>query len=162
MSLWKIPSEFSCQKLHRWWNYIMCERFLCGPLLKLPYVFGADPKSKMASTAGQSLTLDLMGNTFKDLLVRNYTTEEIILWRERSLCGPLPKLCFWCRSEVQDGCHRGTKINIGTLWEIPSKILFSETTMSVKMILCRNVPWMVCYRVYVFVLPATKVAGGKT
>ena len=34
-------------------------------------VFGADPKSKMAATAGQSLTLDLIGNTLKDLLLGN-------------------------------------------------------------------------------------------
>ena len=43
------------------------------------YVFGADPKSKRAATAGQSLTLDPMGNTFKDLLVRNYTADGIVL-----------------------------------------------------------------------------------
>ena len=35
------------------------------------YVFGADPKSKMAAIAGQNLTLDPMGNTLKDLLLGN-------------------------------------------------------------------------------------------
>ena len=77
------------------------------------YVFGADPKFKMAATAGQSLTLDPIGNTFKDLLVRNYTADVDVLWCERSLCVPLLKLCFWCRSEIQDGRHHGTKFNIG-------------------------------------------------
>ena len=32
-------------------------------------VFGADLKSKMAAIAGQSLTLDPMGNALKDLLL---------------------------------------------------------------------------------------------
>ena len=38
--------------------------------------FFADPKSKMATTAGHSLTLDPMGNTFKNLLLRNYNVNE--------------------------------------------------------------------------------------
>ena len=35
------------------------------------YVFFADRKSKMAATAEHSLTLDPMGHTFEDLLLRN-------------------------------------------------------------------------------------------
>ena len=39
-------------------------------------VFGADAESKMAATAGQSLTLDPMGNMYKDLLLRNHGVIE--------------------------------------------------------------------------------------
>ena len=36
--------------------------------------FGTDQKSKMAAIAGQSLTLDPMGNTLEDLLGNDYNS----------------------------------------------------------------------------------------
>ena len=39
-------------------------------------VFFADLKSKIAATAGHSLTLNHMGNTYKDLLLRNHAVND--------------------------------------------------------------------------------------
>ena len=78
------------------------------------YIFGADLKSKMATTAGQSLTFEPMGNTFRVFLsettqmMKLYYVWKILVWSSTKIT-----VCFWCRSEIQDGIHRRTKFNIG-------------------------------------------------
>ena len=76
-------------------------------------VFCSDMKFKMAATAGLSLTLDPMGKMFqnasslKPLGQLKPNCPRMIIGRSST------NLCFLCRSEIQDGCHRNTQINIG-------------------------------------------------
>jgi hypothetical protein len=56
-------------------------------------VFCSDMKFKMAATAGLSLTLDPMGNSHKNLLLRNHGPIATKLWWNDPWMGPLPKLC---------------------------------------------------------------------
>ena len=75
-------------------------------------VFCSDMKFKMAATAGLSLTLDLMGkvsqnaSSLKPLGQLKPNCPEMIIGRSST------NLCFICRSEIQDGRHRNTQINI--------------------------------------------------
>ena len=57
--------------------------------------FCADRKSKMVATGQLSLTLDPMGISFKDILVRNYSTNWIfcIIWM--FLDGDVPYLIYY-------------------------------------------------------------------
>ena len=77
------------------------------------YVFCSDMKFQMAATAGLSLTLDPMGKMFqnasslKPLGQLTPNCPGMIIGRSST------KLCFLCRSEIQDGRHRNTYINIG-------------------------------------------------
>ena len=66
---------------------------LDGPLQSLG--FFADPKSKMAATQGHSLTLDPMGNRYKDLLLKKRRVNENGHLQKCSLDGPLQSLCFF-------------------------------------------------------------------
>jgi hypothetical protein len=75
-------------------------------------VFYADRKSKMAATAGHRLTLDPLGKCSNAFF--SQTTNMIkaklymnVHWKV------LYKVCFLSRSEIQDGRHRRTYINIG-------------------------------------------------
>ena len=76
------------------------------------YVFCSDMKFKMAATAGLSLTLDPMGKMFqnvsslKPLGQLKPNCPGMIIGRSST------KFCFICRSEIQDGRHRNTQINI--------------------------------------------------
>ena len=72
-------------------------------------VFCSDMKFKMAATAGLSLTLDPMGKMF---LLWNHLDNWNQTAQEWSLEGPLQSFCFICRSEIQDGHHHNTYINI--------------------------------------------------
>ena len=53
------------------------------------YVRQFHPISKMATTGEHSLTLDTMGNYFKNLLIRNYLDNLNQTRSQWSLCGPL-------------------------------------------------------------------------
>ena len=52
-----------------------------------------------------SLPLDPMGISFKDLFLRNYLQIEFFALCECSLDGSTPDLLFWCRLEIQHGCQ---------------------------------------------------------
>ena len=67
----------------------------------------------MVATVGQSLTLDPMGNTLKIFFLEMTTgmTVEVKHIHKCSLEGPLPKLCSWCQSEIQDCRKDGTKFS---------------------------------------------------
>ena len=57
---------------------------------------------------------------FSSLKLMNDWTQTVIEW---SLECPLPSFCVLCRSEIQDGRHRRTKINIGPygkMFKVPS------------------------------------------
>ena len=62
------------------------------------------PSTKMAPTAELSLTQDPMGNSHKNLLLRN----QLLNWNqtliEQSLDGPLPKQCLVVPPSDKDGC----------------------------------------------------------
>jgi hypothetical protein len=72
------------------------------------YVFWSDMKFKMAATAGLILTLEHMVKKFqsasslKTLGQLKPNSPDIIIGRSST------NFCFLCRSEIQDGCHRGT------------------------------------------------------
>ena len=72
------------------------------------YVFCSGMKFKMVATAGLSLTLDPMGKMFqnasslKPLGQLKPNCPGMIIGRSST------KLCFLCRSEIQDGCHCNT------------------------------------------------------
>ena len=59
------------------------------------YLFFFDPKSKMATIAGHSLTLDPIGNTYKDLLLRSHKVNENDPLQKCSLDGSLQSLRFF-------------------------------------------------------------------
>ena len=77
------------------------------------YVFCSDMKFKMAATAGLSFTLDPMEKMFqnasslKPLGQLKPNRPGMIIGRSST------KICFVCRSEIQDRRHRNTYINIG-------------------------------------------------
>ena len=81
-------------------------------LYKLQF-FCSDMKFKMAAMAGLSLTLDPMGKMFqntsslKPLGQLKPSCPGMIIGRSST------NFCFLCRSEIQDGHHRRTQINIG-------------------------------------------------
>ena len=52
----------------------------------------------------------LIGWNFNNLLVRNHMVDRTVMLSQCFLHGPLSSLYFWCRSEIQDGRHRGTKL----------------------------------------------------
>ena len=71
------------------------------------YVFCSDMKFKMAATAGLSLTLNPKGKMFQN------TSSLKPLGQLKPNCpgmiiGWSSKICFLCRSEIQDGRHRNT------------------------------------------------------
>ena len=76
------------------------------------YVFCSDMKFKMAATAGLSLTLDPMGKMFQNASSLKPHGQlkpncpGMIIGRSST------KFLFFIRSEIQDGCHRRTYINI--------------------------------------------------
>ena len=81
-------------------------------------VFCSDMKFKMAATAGLSLTLDPMGKIFQNassltpLGQLKPNCPGMIIVRSST------KLCFICRSEIQDGRHRNTYIIIEPYWKM--------------------------------------------
>jgi hypothetical protein len=72
------------------------------------YVFCSDMKFKMAATAELNLTLDPIGKMFqnasslKSLGQLKPNCLRMIIGRSST------KLCFLCRSKIQDGHHRNT------------------------------------------------------
>jgi hypothetical protein len=80
-------------------------------------IFYSDMKFQMAATAGLSLTLDTMGNMFQN------ASSLKPLGQLKPNClgmiiGRYSTSCFLCRSEIQDGRHRRTYINIGHYWKM--------------------------------------------
>ena len=73
---------------------ILCRNVPWMVFCKVFFLF-ADLKSKMATTPGHSLTLDPMGNMYKDLLLRNHGVSENDLLQKCSLDGPLQTLRFF-------------------------------------------------------------------
>jgi hypothetical protein len=74
-------------------------------------------KFKMAATAGLSLTLDPMRKMFQ-----NASSLKPLGQLKPNCPGMIigsssTKFCFICRTEIQDGHHRNTWINNGTLWK---------------------------------------------
>ena len=67
----------------------------------------------MAATAALSLTLDPIGNSFKNLLVWNYLLNLNQTLLKRSLGGPLTELYQMTLPANQDGRHSQTLFNIG-------------------------------------------------
>ena len=67
------------------------------------YVRRFGPSTKMAPTAELSLTQDTMGNSHKNLLLRNHWANCNQTLVEKSLDGPLPKLCPVIPTSNQDG-----------------------------------------------------------
>ena len=74
-------------------------------LLYKVIVFLADLKSKITATEEHNLTLHLMGNIFKGLLLRNHRSQWKYLIAEMFLGWSSTKLLFFGRSEIQDGRH---------------------------------------------------------
>ena len=72
------------------------------------HVFCSDMKFKMVATAGLSLTLDPMAkmlqyaSSLKPLGQLKPNSPGMIIGRSST------KICFVCRSEIQDGRHRNT------------------------------------------------------
>jgi hypothetical protein len=71
LKLWRS----SCQKLLSPWNCYIIE--MMTGLSSAKFLFLCRSKSKMATIGWLSLTLDPMGISFKDLFVRNYSTNWI-------------------------------------------------------------------------------------
>ena len=74
LKFWKS----SCQKLLSRWNCNIIEMMTGWSSTKF-VIFCADRKFKMAATGRLSLTLDPMVISFKDLFVRNYSTNWMFL-----------------------------------------------------------------------------------
>ena len=74
-------------------------------------VFCSDMKFKMVATAELSLTLDPKGKMFQNASLK--PLGQLKPNRPRMIIGrSSTNLCFSCRSEIQDGHHRRTYINI--------------------------------------------------
>ena len=106
-TLWEIPikiflSETICSiRTKFWWNSHWM-------LLFQKWVRRLGPSTKIAPTAELSLSLDPMGNSHKNLLLRNHwvnCNQTLVEW---SLNGPLPKLCLAFQTSDQDGHHSQT------------------------------------------------------
>jgi hypothetical protein len=72
-------------------------------------------KFKMASTAELSLTLNSMGKMFQNASSLKPLGQLKPNFPEYSFEGPLQSLGFLCRSEIQDGCHRRTYVNVNMI-----------------------------------------------
>jgi hypothetical protein len=124
------------------------------------YVRQFHPISKMATTWEHSLTLDTMGNYFKNLLIRNYLDNWNQTRSQWSLCEvntlnimkfqpiiipwSLYIVLFWlnvrnCYLQVMKFQHN---IMNWTLWEIISKIFSSETTWPIETKRGHNGPYV--------------------
>ena len=123
-------------------------------------VFCSDMKYKMAATAGLNLTLDPLGKMFQNASslkplgqLKPNCPGMIIGWSSTNFM-------FLCRSEMQDGRHRNTYINIGPYGENVSKCFFSATTWTIDTKLPRNDHWKVLYKLYVF-LRRSEIQDGR-
>ena len=100
------------------------------------------PPTKMAATAEFNLTYDPMGNSHKNLLLRNHwanCNQTLVGW---SLGGPLPKLCPG-DPDFQPKCQAKNRKKGG--WNL-KKIFSSETTEPISTKLCWNDPWVVPFQ----------------
>ena len=95
-----------------WWNSHWMVLFQ-----KCVRQFG--PSTKMVPTAELSLTLDPMGNSHKNLLLRNHWANCNQTLLKLSLGGLLPKLYPEFQTSDQDGCHSRTWLNIGPYGKFP-------------------------------------------
>ena len=109
-------------------------------------VFCSDMKFKMAAMARLSLTLDPMGKMFQNASLNPLgqlkpNCPGMIIGRSST------RFRFLCRSEIQDGRHRRTYINIMDPMGKSSNAFFSETTNQTEFKLDRDFHWMVLYKV---------------
>jgi hypothetical protein len=86
------------------------------------FVFYADRKSKMATTAGHRLTLDPME---KNAFFSGTSNMIKVKLHECALDGPLQTLGFLFRYEIQNGGYGRTKFNFGPYGENVSQRFFS-------------------------------------
>jgi hypothetical protein len=101
------------------------------------------PSTKMAPTAELSLTWDPMGNSHKNLLLRNHwanCNQTLVEW---SMNDPLPKLCPVILTFKQDGRQAKNRKIVG--WNL-EKIFSSETTEPISTKLCWNDPWVLPFQ----------------
>jgi hypothetical protein len=121
----------------------LAEMFIWEVLYQICY-FGADQKSNMAARANNVL----IGWNFENLLVRNYSADEIVTLLKWWLGGPLPSLLFLSWLHIQDGRHRATIVYHWTLWEFHSKTFFWLDKLNFLRFV--NVPWMILHLIYYF------------
>ena len=108
LSLTQGPMGNSHKHLLVWnqllnWNQTLVKQSLDGPLPKLCLV--VPPSDQDGCTAVLSLTQDPMGNSHKNHPVWNQQLNQNQPWMEKSLDGPLPKLCLAVTLSHQDGPH---------------------------------------------------------
>ena len=115
------------------------------------------PSTKMAPTPELSLTKDPMGNSHKNLLLRNHwanCNQTLVEW---SLDGPLPKLYPVIPTSNQDGQQTKNRKKGG--WNF-KRIFSSETTEPISTKLCWNDPLVVPFQNCVqHFRPPTKMAA---
>ena len=114
------------------------------------YVFYADRKSKMAATAGHTLTLDPMGkcsNAFfsettdmiKAKMYMNF--HWMVLYNLKVFCSDM---------KFKMAATAGLSLTLDPIGKNVSKCFFSETTWTVETKLPRNDHWKVLYKFSVF------------
>ena len=99
LKFWKS----SCHKLLSRWNCSIIEMMTGWSSTKF-VIFVPIAYPRWPPQGNNSLPLDPMGISFKDLFLRNYLTNWIFcIICECSLDGSTPDLLFWCRLEIQHG-----------------------------------------------------------
>ena len=97
-----------------------------GPLKK--YLFDAEPKSKMATTAGHRLTLDPMGKCSHAFFLETTNMIKAKLYMNVHWMVLYNLKVFLFRYEIQNGGYGITLFNIGPYGKNVSKRFLSETT----------------------------------
>ena len=116
-----------------WWNshwMVLFQKFVRR--------FG--PSTKMAPTAELNLTQDPMGNSHKNLLLRNHwanCNQALVEW---SLDDPLPKLCPVILTSNQDGRQAKNRKSWDEIFKksSPLKLLSQSQPNCAEMILGRS------------------------
>ena len=100
LKLWKS----SCQKLLSWWNCNIIEMMTGWSSTKF-VIFVPIAYPRWPPQGNNSLPLDPMEISFKDLFWETTWHIEFFALCECSLDGSTPDLLFWCRLEIQHGCQ---------------------------------------------------------
>ena len=100
LKLWKS----SCQKLLRRWNCNIIERMTGWSSTKF-VIFMPIAYPRWPPQGNNSLPLDPIGISFKDLFWETTQQIEYFALYECSLDGSTPDLLFWYRLEIQHGCQ---------------------------------------------------------
>ena len=126
-------------------NILFCSHNILSCSINI--LFFPDPRWPPAGNI--VLTLDHIGNTFKNLLRRNYWVNWNQTQSQQSLVGLLSKVRLTCAGPIHDDCQRGTQFNIGPYGEVHLKIFSVQITGSTRTILGHHGPWMVPFQTYV-------------